>query len=624
MALVHNACVMTDQQNNNRIERRSFLKKAGLAGTTVTLASFAGCSGGSDNDGGGDDGGGGDDTETDSTETVSGGGSETVQMEGFQVPAENVVAESELDDAQSIHELSLIVNPPDAQPNDHETSMYVADEISKLGIDTTVETMTWPAQSSLVWDGTDWDFTFWQMVGRPSRLDPDEFSVQMGHSDFQEGYNYYFWEDETYDEKVMAQREELDREARQQLIHECQQIFHERGPSTFIMYPQKTIPWNSDRWEGVVELNGMGAVNMLTFSNLEPKGNKTELNIAYDAELQALNPFDQSGEIDMVQHRMIWDRLAWPNDNAKPSPRLAEEFNWKDDTTLEIPIKQGHKFHDGEEVTAEDVKFSYEVHQDYSTYFSGPVQPVTDIKIIDDYTVEFNFEYHYAPFPMAAMGRIAIVPKHKWTDIIENKMDVDSPMLYQEDTPLGSGPMEFVHWKKSEEVRLVKYEDHFDPIAYDARNTRIIPSVQTMLTQLENGTLDMLANYRGDKNVLQQKVEANDSLSMAATTTVGFKQISYNCDRPPFHIDGFRRAMNHRFDKDTIVDDIFDGWGSKAPNSLVSSALKFWHNGDLEPYEFSLQASANELIDAGFVWGEGDGKLYMPADKTELSAEDQS
>lgn len=605
---------MRDQERDKQVERRKFLKKAGAVGGTVTLASFAGCAGGGEGDGDATD-----------TETVAGADddSDTVEMDGFQVPSENVVAQSELDDAQAIPELTLIVNPPDAQPNDHETSMFVTEEIAKLGLDTTVETMTWPAQSSLVWDGTDWDMTFWQMVGRPSRLDPDEFSVQMGHSSFQSGYNYYFWEDDEYDEKVMAQREELDRDARQGMIHEVQQIFHDRGPSTFLMYPDKTIPWNSERWEGVVELNGMGAVNMLTFSNIEPKGDRTELNIAYDQQLQALNPFDQSGEIDMIQHRMIWDRLAWPNESAKPEPRLAEEINWKDDTTLEVPIKEGHTFHDGEEVTAEDVKYSYDIHRDYSTYFSGPVNPVNEITVVDDYTVEFSFDYHYAPFPMAAMGRIAIIPKHKWSDIIENKMEVESPMLYQEDNPLGSGQMEFVHWKSSEEVRLERFDDHFDPIAYEARNSRIIPSVQTMLTQLENGTLDMLANYRGDKNVLEDRVGNNDSLSMAATTTVGFKQISYNCDRPPFHIDGFRRAMSHRFDKDTIVNEIFNGWGSKAPNSLVSSALDFWHNDELEEYEFSMQAAANELIDSGFMWDESDGMLYMPADQTELADGDK-
>ena len=76
--------------------------------------------------------------------------------------------------------------------------------------------------------------------------------------------------------------------------------------------------------------------------------------------------------------------------------------------------------------------------------------------------------------------------------------------------------------------------------------------------------------------------------------------------------------MNHRFDKETIVNDIYSGWGSIAPNTLVSSALESWHNSELERYEFSLQAAANELIEAGFVWDESDGMLYMPADNTEV------
>jgi len=439
----------------------------------------------------------------------------------------------------------------------------------------------------------------------------------MGHSSFQEGYNYYFWEDDEYDQKVMAQREELDQATREQLMKECQQIFHDRGPSTFLMYPHKTIPWNSDRWEGVVELNGMGAANMLTFSQMEPMGDRKELNIAYDQQLQALNPFDQSGEIDMIQHRMIWDRLAWPDESALPQPRLAEEFNWKDETTLEVPIKQGHTFHDGEPVTAEDVKYSYDIHRNYSTYFSGPVEPVNEITVVDDHTVEFSFDYHFAPFPMAAMGRIAIIPKHKWTDIIENRMEVENPMLYQEDTPLGSGPMEFVHWRSSEEVRLERFDDHFDPIAYEARN-----SDHPQRPDDADSTRERHAGHAGELPRRQRRAEGSRGGQRQPHHGLhddGRVQADLLQQRPtPFHIDGFRRAMNHRFDKETIVNDIYSGWGSIAPNTLVSSALKNWHNDELERYEFSLQAAANELVKAGFVWEESDGMLYMPADNTEV------
>lgn len=597
---------MRDSDANAPLERRDLLKAAGAA--TMTIASFAGCAANSD------------DQKSDNTATAV--GENLVELNGFSVPDENIVANGDISDDQKIPTLSLIVNPPKSTPNDHETSKAVSEEVSKLGLGVNVETMTWPAQSSTVWDGTDWDMTFWEMSGRPSRLDPDEFLVQMFHSDFQDGYNYYFWEDDEYDKLVMQQREERDEAERKKLVKQCQQIIHERGPSTFIMYPEYVRAWNSAHWDGVVDLSGMGASNMLTYSQINPKQGKNELTIAFNEELQAIQPFDQSGEVDMIQHRMLWDRLAWPDENAQPTPRLATEFNWTDDTTLEVPIRKGHTFHDGKPVTAEDVKFSYNVHKDYSTYFSGPVKPVSSIDVVDDHTVRFNFEYHFAPFPMAAMGRIAIVPKHKWTDIIENKMQVDSPMLYQEDEPLGSGPLSFAHWRKSEEVRLEKNADHFDPVNYDARNTRIVSSTQTMVTQLENGTVDMLAAYPGDKNVLKDKVENADNLSMTATTSVGFKQISYNNDRPPFHLDSFRRAINHRFPKETIVNEIYDGWGSLPPNTPTSSALEDWHEGSVEPYVFDLQAAANELVKAGFVWDEQNKKLHMPSDKTAVP-EDQ-
>jgi peptide/nickel transport system substrate-binding protein len=599
---------MSDGDESHTETRREFVKAA--AGTTV-LASFAGCAAQDDSGGSGD-----------ATATPVGSADETVSFEGFEVPASNVQPASELSGEQEIDELSLIVNPPKNTPNDHETSKVFAKEAAKLGLDISVETKTWPSQVETVWYGADWDMTFWQMVGRPSRLDPDEFLTQMFHPDFQSGYNYYFWEDEEYTDVVETQRRERDEETRKQKVYEAQRIINERGPSTFLMYPKKTIAWNGAKWDNIVELSGMGARNMLTFSQMEPTTDDTQLVVSGDAEIEYINPFQQSGEIDMMQNRMLWDRLVWPDENARPQPRFATELNWKDDTTLEVPIREGETFHDGTEILAEDVKFSFDVHNQFSTYYSGAVKPLASVEVVDDYRLQFNMNFHFAPFPLTGLGRIGIVPKQKWEEIIDSKMEKENPMLYQEETPTGSGPMQFESWEQGNETVLVKFEDHFDPIAYDERVTRIIPSAQTTLSQLQEGTIDLLGNYKGDKNVLQERVDASDSLEMAATTTAGFKQISYNCDKPPFHIDAFRQAMGHRFDKDLIVDQIYSGWGEKAPNTPTSTALEFWHNENLEDRAFSLQKAANTLAQAGFVWSEGDGKLYLPADKATVPDEE--
>ncbi|MFB6186347.1 MAG: hypothetical protein ABEI86_05700, partial [Halobacteriaceae archaeon] len=50
----------------------------------------------------------------------------------------------------------------------------------------------------------------------------------------------------------------------------------------------------------------------------------------------------------------------------------------------------------------------------------------------------------------------------------------------------------------------------------------------------------------------------------------------------------------------------------------TSTALKYWHNPDLNPYEFSLQKAANKLVEAGFKWDKESKKLHMPADRVEL------
>lgn len=587
--------------SHKELDRRDFLKSSGA---TITIATFAGCSSTGDDTPGGDD------------DTTPVGDSDTVDMDEFSVPADNVVPVDELSDDQQIDELSLIVNPPKTTPDDHNASKEIAKEASKLGIDLSVETMNWPSQVEAVWYGEDWDMTFWEMVGRPSRLDPDEFLMQMFHSDFQEGYNYYFWTNPEYNEVVTQQRQEQDREKRQELVYEAQQMIHEEGPSTFLMYPEIVSAWNSDEWEGTVEMQGMGSRNMVSFSEMQPKTDDETLVISIDAEIEYLNPFQQSGEGDMIQNRMLWDRLVWPDETATPTPRFARELDWQDETTLEVPFRQGAQFHDGTEILAEDVKFSFDVHKEFQTYYTGALGPVSEVEITDDYRVTFHLDQPFAPFPMTALGRIGIAPKQHWEEIIENEMEVENPMEYQEDEPIGSGPLQYDFWDQGNETKLVRFDDHFDPVDYEARVTRLIPEVQTTLTQLEKGTVDMLGLYSGDNNILQQLVEENDHLSMTSTTSVGFKEISYNNKSAPMHIPAFRRAMHHRVPKDLIVDNIYDGWGAKAPNSPTSSALEYWHNDELEEYDFDIQQAANVLAEAGFVWDDDEGRLHMPADNT--------
>ncbi len=568
------------------MDRRNYIKSVGAA---AVVAAFAGCMG--------DD------------EEVSG------------IPDEYVVSDDDLSADQEIPELEIIVEPPEANPDDYEACSAFADMMSELGLEVEVNSMTWSSVSENVWDGRDWDITFWEMVGRPSRLDPDEFLYDMFHSSRMDDYNYYFWDGEEYeyDGVVEDQRQTPEPDDRAPYVEQCQEVIHDSGPSTFIMYPELVHAWNADEWGGLVDMDGMGVRNPVSMRQMEPLTDDETLVLSYDTEIQNINPFNQSGEVDMIQHRVLWDRLVLPDAEAEPEPALATEINWVDDTTVEVPFEEGHEFHDGTEVLAEDVKFSFEAHDPdgigYTTTFTGAVGPIESIDIDDDYRVTFNLENPFAPFEMGTLQRIGIVPKDYWEDIWET-MDEANPMDYQEEEPLGSGPMEFVHWRRDEEVRLDRYDNHFDPINYESRVTRIIPDTSSMLSELEGGGVDMLGDYGGDPDVLESTVEDNDHLEMEATVSSGFKQFSYNQETAPFHIPEFRQALHQTVPKETIVEDIYRGWGERATNTPVSTVLEQWHNDDLEPYETDTDAAIETLGDAGFVWDE-EGNLHMPEDNTE-------
>src|SRR5690606_31757268 len=92
-----------------------------------------------------------------------------------------------------------------------------------------------------------WDITGWQMTARPERLDPDEFTYNLFHSQgLEDGYNFMGYNNPKYDAVAEAQRVEIDRDARAKLIKEAQQIINDDAVYHFSVHPMINIVYNSD------------------------------------------------------------------------------------------------------------------------------------------------------------------------------------------------------------------------------------------------------------------------------------------------------------------------------------------------------------------------------------------
>jgi len=591
---------VTEKQSNSRLDRRTYIKSTGV---TLALASFAGCSG----------------SDGEQTAADQSGGD-------FQVPEESVVSASDVSDDAVIGTQEMSVVSQGAEPDMWNATQEWIEFVTSLGLE--IEVRAHPRGDQLDWVWTQgheppdgdydnwWDLTTWSFSPRPSRLDPDELLYNY-HSSQQAGYNFVFWQDDEFDEVVTAQREAVNRDERQQRIFNCQEILHERGPNHVLMYPNRYAVYNSNKWEGVIEMAGLGPRNMLTFQNLKPLTDEEMLVAASteDKTFQFIQPFDWGNENDIIQERMLYDRLMWPTKEGEAQPRLATEINYQDDTTIEMPIVEGHRFHDGTEVLAEDVKFSYDINKEYDTDLSGSVEPIDEVEIADDYRVIFHLSNPYAPIEVSTFARVMIGQKNHWEQEIESD-DFEGLQNYNPSEIIGSGPMQFESWDTdAAELTLLRYDDHFDPISYEGRISKSIPGLESALGQIASGEVDITLELVGNIDAVNQIVDSRDNLSLTSSKSVTAEWITFNNDKAPFHLDAMRQATYHAWNKDQVVKQIFDGEGQATHNGFVSSALNFWYNEDLnnQRYPNDLQAAADVLADAGFRWDE-DRTLYLPED----------
>jgi len=607
---------MGKKHSHSRLDRRTYIKSAGV---TLALASFAGCNGNNDDNG---DGGSG-------TDNGGSGTDNNGNMGDFQVPEDSIVSASDVSDEAVIGSQEMSVISQSNAPNMWNAVQEWLDFVTSLGLEIEVRAHPRGAQLDWVWtEGHEppngnyddwWDITTWSFSPRPSRLDPDEL-LYNHHSSLQSSYNFSFWEDDEFDELVTAQRRTPNKEERRQRIFECQELLHERGPNQLLMYPNRYAVYNSAKWEGVIEMAGLGPRNMLTFQNLTPKTDDEMLVAASteDKTFQFIQPFDWGNESDIIQERMLYDRLMWPTENGEAQPRLATEINYQDDTTIEVPIVEGHRFHDGTEVLAEDVKFSYDLNKEYSTDLSGSVAPIDEVEIADDYRLIFHLSQPYAPIEVSTFARVMIGQKNHWEEEIASDR-FEGIQNYNPSEIIGSGPMQFESWDKDiSEFTLLRYDDHFDPIDYEGRISKSVPGLESALGQIASGEVDITLELVGNIDAVKQIVNNEDDLSLSSANSVTAEWITYNNDKKPFHLNALRQATFHAWNKEQIVEQIFDGEGQSTHNGFVSPALTSWYHDDLdnERYPNDLQAAADVLVDAGFRWDE-EGTLYLPEDAPE-------
>ena len=511
----------------------------------------------------------------------------------------------------------ILSNVQAADPIEFESTRLLVENLKQLGLDVEHKAMPWEQQADLVWfNRDDWQGTAWRMVGRPERMDPDEFVVNLFSSDTAEaGYNFVGFINPEYDELALKQRGMVDQEERRQVIFEAQEIIANEVPYVYVAHPKLPFAYRSDVWDpdSIVDAQGIGIKNFWTWTQAEPVGDEKSFIVNTGDVIQAINPLYISGDADSRVTEIIWDRLMRIGPDGLAQPWAAESVEWEDDTNVLVTIREGMTWHDGEPVTVEDVVFSFQAPMaDEAPMYKPFVGKIENIEAVDDRSVRFTLSEPWVAFETASLAKLNLIPKHIWEPVLDELAGTeDNAEDYQEEVPIGSGPYKFVAWKPSEEIILEANPDHWATPKAERWILRIIPNVESALGQLKTGELNFLMEWEGDPTLLQETADADPNLELVATTELGFRFFALNNRVPPFDDPALRQAVAHVVPKEAIVKNIFKGFAEPA-DSYVSLAIDYWHNPDLPQYEFSIEKAREVLAEAGYTWDD-EGRLLQPA-----------
>ncbi len=517
---------------------------------------------------------------------------------------------------EPVRSFTLLTRPQAAAPYEFQSAQIIAQTWRKLGLDVNVQVMPWEQMSDVVWYQRDaWDVSGWQMVGRPERSDPDEIVYNLFHSSTAEdGYNFVGYINPEYDAVVEAQRGETDPEKRRAEIFEAQEILARDQPYMMTAYPLNAHAFRTDVFDpdSAVLQSGLGIRNFWTNISLQPIGNQRDIVTNSADPVQAINPLYISGGVDSWVYELIWDRLLRIDENGLPTPWAAESYEWLDDVTIDVTVKNDMKWHDGEPLTLDDVVFSYETAGSGEAPMYAPfVKGIESMEKVGDWTLRFHLKEPNAPFLTATLAKINLIPRHIWEPVIEDlKNSPQNAESYQEEVPVGSGPFRFDRWIMNQEIVLVANKDHFSPPKVDRFILRNIANTEAVLGMLRSGELNFVSEYAGDIGLLEE-VAQSGPIKLVLAEDIGFRMFTFNNRRAPFDSADFRRALSYSVSRDVLVQAAFSGYATPA-NSVVSIALPFWHNPAVDNPATGEDVARAILEEAGYTW-DSKGRLLYPA-----------
>lgn len=314
---------------------------------------------------------------------------------------------------------------------------------------------------------------------------------------------------------------------------------------------------------------------------------KEELIIAQDGESKSLDIHQGNDGFSLRANRLIYSRLVEADENMQIHPGLAESWQQLDDRTMQFKLRKGIKFHNGDDFTAEDVKFSFERMMN-SPRIAFVLPPIERIDIVDDYTVNIVTKTPFGPL-LAHLSHPAL-------GMVSKKLLTENPEALKE-KPIGTGSYKFKEWIYGDKLVLEKNEDFYDKNERGLKYIifKNVVEASNRAIGLETGEIDIATPI---SSVDEENIKNNPKLQLLTKPSISYTYIGMNMTKAPLNDIRVRKAINYAIDKQAIIDVILNGNGKIATSPIAPGVFGF--TDKTKNYEYNVEKAKELMKEAGY------------------------
>jgi peptide/nickel transport system substrate-binding protein len=290
-------------------------------------------------------------------------------------------------------------------------------------------------------------------------------------------------------------------------------------------------------------------------------------------------------------HELIYDNLVDLDDHLRVVPRLAERLDHPDPLTYVVTLRKGVRFHDGHELTADDVVYTYDFMLDpaFVSGKKGGFSELASVAATDPYTVVFRLKVPFASFPVN-LNVLPIVPKGAGTEL--------------RDRPIGTGPYQFVRYDVDDKIELKAFPDYFLGAPRNGGLVfRIIPDDVMRGLELRKGTVDIVMNDVAPD--IEFQLQKDPRLQTVEAPGVDYQYIGISFRDPILKDRRVRQALAYAIDREAIVTYLRRGLAGVSTGILPP--LSWAHAADSFVFDHNPEKARTLLDEAGYADPDGDG-----------------